>query len=79
MLWYFTGGCIDAHSTQPVNIFTIHIKLQVLEQNIGFKNSYEINPASTEELHVQQGKQTPNLQCILYFPLFLSHFTHVQS
>ena len=74
MLKYFTGRCLDAHFTQPVNIFEFKQKICTLEQGIEIPNLCKQAPP-TEELHVQQGKHTPNSQCILHF--FLSHFMHV--
>ena len=45
MLRYFTGGCLNAHSTQPVNNFKFEQKVCALEQSIGFQNSCKISPA----------------------------------
>ena len=66
MLRYFTCRCLDAHSTQPINIFKFEQKVCTLEQSIEFQNLCK-QPPPTEELHVQQGKHTPNSQGILHF------------
>ena len=49
MLRYFTGRCLDACSTYPINIFEFGLKICDLEQNIEFQNSYIIG-LPTEEL-----------------------------
>ena len=67
---YFAGGCLEAHSIQPVNIFEIEQKFCTLEKNIEFQNVYKQAPP-TEELHMQQGKHTLISQCISSF-LFLT-------
>ena len=63
ILRYFTGGCQDAHFTQPVNIFEIEQKICTLEQNIEFQKK----PHPMKKLHVQQGKHKPNSQSVFHF------------
>ena len=37
-LKYFTGGCLHAPSTQPVNILEIEQKFSTLKQSVEFQN-----------------------------------------
>ena len=63
---------VDACSTQPINIFEFEQKVCTLEQSIEFQNLCK-QALPTEELHVQQGKHSPHLQCILHFFFLISH------
>ena len=61
---------LNASSICPTNIFKIRSKLCILELNIHFWH-FVNKPSWHRELHVQQGKHTPNLQYIVFYYLFL--------
>ena len=63
MLTYFIGGCLNAHTTWPINIFKIEQTLCILEKNIEFQELCKQAPP-TEEVHVQQGKTHANFSSI---------------
>ena len=73
MLRYFTCRCLNACSTQPVNIFKIEQKLCILEQNIGFLDFCKQTLNEQQCLMCNKGNKHKNFVCCKILILFHTH------